>query len=279
MEEYGPLEIAQLVARIEAELVGEQRARASRGGKRFRLSPRAVEGEHELARQTLAQRVLRRQPLELRYDLGMAAEGEVRLQALFETAEPKLVQAPRFQREGAAVGHVAERGPAPERERRAQASRGEPGRPALERVASFAEEALEPPDVELIRLDLQSVPGRPSRERLGAECRTKAGDVDPQRRLGTRRRGAVPEPVDEPVARYRAPRLDEEQGQQCPLPSTADLHCLPVAHRFDRAQHPEVGRRAGTVRHPEQSILAFDPTRKRRSARVGLRSPSTATPG
>ena len=49
-----PLEAAQLLARLQPELVDEQAAPLLVGGERVGLAARAVEGEHQLAAQALA---------------------------------------------------------------------------------------------------------------------------------------------------------------------------------------------------------------------------------
>ena len=62
---HRPLELLQLRARLDAELLDECRPRRLVGGKSFGLPARAVQGEHQLPPQPLPQRMLRDQPLEL----------------------------------------------------------------------------------------------------------------------------------------------------------------------------------------------------------------------
>ena len=54
------------------------------GGERIGLAPRAIEGEHELAPGTFAERIGLDQGLEFADDLEMAPQGEVGLDAALE---------------------------------------------------------------------------------------------------------------------------------------------------------------------------------------------------
>src|SRR4029079_10452321 len=64
------LELAQLAAGLDPELVHERAARVLVGAERLGLAPRAVQRAHELAAQALAQRVLGDQLLELGHDIA-----------------------------------------------------------------------------------------------------------------------------------------------------------------------------------------------------------------
>ena len=58
----------------------------------LRLPSGAVEREHQLATQLLAERVLLHQALQLTDELGMPAAGQVAVDPLLQTAEMKLLQ-------------------------------------------------------------------------------------------------------------------------------------------------------------------------------------------
>ncbi len=68
----GLMEFTQLAARLDAELLHEQPARRLVRGERVGLAARAVEGDHQLAPESLAKRMRRRERLELADDLGVA---------------------------------------------------------------------------------------------------------------------------------------------------------------------------------------------------------------
>jgi hypothetical protein len=81
------LELADPRRRLEPELRIQSGAEVAVGGQRVGVATRAVEREHELLAQALAQRVAPRERLELADEIGMAAECEVYVHALLE-AEP-----------------------------------------------------------------------------------------------------------------------------------------------------------------------------------------------
>ena len=114
------LELAQLPPGLEAQLVDERAPRGAEALQRLRLAARPVEREHLLRAQALAQRVLAHQPFELGHEPGMTPEPEVSLDALFDRREPQLLQARRFVLREPLVRKLAERRPAPQRERRVQ---------------------------------------------------------------------------------------------------------------------------------------------------------------
>ena len=118
--EHQPLEPPQLLARLEPELVGEEGARVAVGGERVGLAPAAVEREHQLAAQALAQRVRGDELLQLGDELGVAAEREVGLDAPLEHGEPLLAQPLRLVARQALELEPLQRLAAPQRERLAQ---------------------------------------------------------------------------------------------------------------------------------------------------------------
>ena len=132
-----PLEPPQLLPRLEPELLVEQAAAGLVDGERLGLAAAAVEREHELAAQALAQRVLADEPLQLGHELRVAAELEVGVDPLLERGEPLLLEAGAL---GACERRVelGERRPAPERERltRAAAAASAGGGPAARATGS-----------------------------------------------------------------------------------------------------------------------------------------------
>ena len=92
MVEDRALELLQRPARVDAELVDEGAAAVLVRGKRFGLPAAAVERQHQLTAQPLAEGVLRDQPLQLADDLRMSPQLEVGLQPLLEAFEPELAE-------------------------------------------------------------------------------------------------------------------------------------------------------------------------------------------
>src|SRR5262249_28789713 len=110
------LETAQRLARLEPELVDEERTPGAVRLERVRLPSGAVEREHELAAQPLAQRIALDQRLELRDEPGVHPERELRLDARLERRQAELCEPCCFGARKRLVD-VRERGTAPECER------------------------------------------------------------------------------------------------------------------------------------------------------------------
>jgi hypothetical protein len=158
--------------------------------ERLGLPPGAVEGEHQLHAEALAERMLGHEPLELRDEIGVAAEREVDVDTFLERRQPQLLETAGLELHEALVGEVGKRRPAPERERPAQLRRGGDEVTVRARRTRFLAEALETLQVELSRLEVQHVPGRPGDEDLtvGAEQLAQPRDVPVQRGRGGLRR-------------------------------------------------------------------------------------------
>ena len=75
------LESLQLVAELEPELLVEVRARVAVGGERVGLAAAAVERQHQLAAETLTERRLGDEPLELGHDLVVTTERKLGVDA------------------------------------------------------------------------------------------------------------------------------------------------------------------------------------------------------
>ena len=114
---------AQLRAGLDADLLHERRARAAVGLQRLRLPPGAIQREHQLPVQALAQRMLGDEPLELADQLAMAPVRELGVDRLRERGQPQLLQPPDLRRRERLVGDVGQRRAPPQRERLARRRR------------------------------------------------------------------------------------------------------------------------------------------------------------
>ena len=85
-------ELPQRGRGLDAEPVDERAARVAVRGERVGLPPFAVQREHELPAQRLAQRVVLHQRLQLAHDLRVAAAGEVGLDALAQAPEAQVLE-------------------------------------------------------------------------------------------------------------------------------------------------------------------------------------------
>ncbi len=85
--------------------------------ERLGLPAGAVQGDHELEPEALAQRMLDHQPLELTDDGAGLPEGESRLDELLQREQPELFQPDRLAARPLQVGELVEGRPPPQRER------------------------------------------------------------------------------------------------------------------------------------------------------------------
>src|SRR4051794_32349495 len=88
-----PLQLLQRGTGIEPRLLSQDGPRAAVHRERVRLPAAAVERQHELSLQLLAKRPLPYERLELRNQLVVPTEGEVRLDPFLERNRPQLLEA------------------------------------------------------------------------------------------------------------------------------------------------------------------------------------------
>ena len=230
-----PLEPAQVLAGLEPELLVEQPAAGLVDGERVRLAPAAVQGEHQLAAQPLAERMSADEPLQLRDELGLPAELEVGVDALLERGEPLLLEARAL---GAREGCVelGERWAAPERERLPEHISGLGRR----LVPSPCDRGLEAIEIQLALADAQQIAARLRDDRVAAERLAQLGDVHLDR--GRRRLGRLlpPELVDQPLTRDGLVRVQKQQGKEAALLRAGDLEAAAVVLDLERSKDPEL---------------------------------------
>jgi hypothetical protein len=191
------------VAGLDAELVDERGAGVPVALERFGLAARAVQREHQLRAEPLVQRVVGDETLQLADELGVAAEGEVGVDAGLERREPQLVQARDLGLQRLLGRQVGERRAAPQRERGAQERGGVLDAAGRRGRAGVGDALLEALEVELARGDAQEVAGAARLEdaaRGGLEQLAQRDDVHLQRLERTVGRGLAPQRVDQPVA-------------------------------------------------------------------------------
>ncbi len=115
----------------------------------------------------------------------------------------------------------------------------------------FLDQQFELLEVERARLDADQVARSLRDDRVAAERLPQLAHVDLERRRGRVRRRAVPELVDQPIARDDPVRVQQQQREQCPLLRAAESHQLAVLRRFERAEDPKLDARgAPSFRSP-----------------------------
>ena len=114
------VELVQLGAGLDPELLDEHLARVAVGLQRVGLAAAAVQREHQLRVQPLAPRVLAGELLELADQLGVAPGGQVGLDAHLHGREALLLQPRDLGRRERRRGELGQRRPAPQLQRLAQ---------------------------------------------------------------------------------------------------------------------------------------------------------------
>jgi hypothetical protein len=94
MAQHRLLQLSQLLSRFQPQLIGKQLVRAPVRSERVCLAFAAVEGEDEVAPETLAKRMLGNEALEFADQLGVEPELKLRLDSAFERFEAQLLEAP-----------------------------------------------------------------------------------------------------------------------------------------------------------------------------------------
>ena len=190
------LEPAQLVARLEAELVGEELPAAAIRIEGLGLPARAVEREHQLRPTAFSQRVLPNESFQLRDHLRVAAELEVGVDPLLERRGAAVLEL-RPLGPGDRIVEIGERRTAPEGECLAQPLGGDVGFAAV----CFLDELREALGIERARLGAHQVARSLRHDRVAPEGLPQLGYVDLECGRGRVGRRPVPELVDQPVPR------------------------------------------------------------------------------
>ena len=114
------LELLQHPAGLKPELLPQQLARLPVDRQRVGLPPSAIQRKHQLPTQPLLQRVRRDQRLELRDQLAIASQRQVRLDPILKRRQPRLLQPPDRGLRKRLVREISQRLPSPQPQRRAK---------------------------------------------------------------------------------------------------------------------------------------------------------------
>ena len=242
LDEHRLLEVAQLVARVEAELVGQDGPDLAQRCQRLGLPSGAGQGERVQRPDAFAERVPRRRLLGRGHDHRVVAEGEQAQDARLLGVEPELVERRPLEDHLRLVGEVGVRVTGPQGEqlldpvhapRDLRAGRPVGARPGGELRGERRERPVEGADLvgEAVRVDVLATERQPVAVVAGqqdpgllpgAEARLEdasyAGEVGVQGAVGAR--GARPRPRPAAPAR-RAGRRCRAGGPARPGPSAA----------------------------------------------------------
>ena len=203
------MELLKCGARLDAELLDKMTARVLVGGERFCLSPRPVQREHQLAAESLAKWVVPDERFHLGDELCVALTLEVGVNAILERGKANLLEARRLVLGERLEREVGERWASPQVECHTELRSAFFRRPGLGSL-DHPSEALE---VELLRRDLQPVPGRCGSHHIGPQCLPELRDEVLQRGGGSRRRALSPQQVDQSVGRDDASGIQQQDCQ------------------------------------------------------------------
>jgi hypothetical protein len=230
VREDPPLERLELLSRLEPELLDEGRARVAVRRERVGLPARAIQRQHQLAREALPQRMRPERRGELPDDLGMPAVGELAPEPPLDGGQAQLLE-PRDLALGEVVEReVVERRTAPQRQRLL--------------VAILVEQRAKAVEVELVRFDAQQVARRPRLEPAVAEQPAQPRHVAVQRRHRGGRRRLAPQRVEEPVLGDDLVRAQQQVAEQRALTPALDRERTALLHDLQRAQDPELDARS-----------------------------------
>ena len=233
---------AQLGAGLDADLLHQRGPGLTVGSERVGLAARAVQREHPLRMQLLAQRLVQHQRLQLSYNVAMAARIQVDVDRQLHGRQPQLLQPPDLGGGERLTGDVIER-------------RATPQGQCLTRP-SACDEPLEACDVELVGAEPQLVPV-PAREDLLAvagrgQRLAQLRHMELHELRGRRRRPLAPQRVDQAIGRDGRAGMERQHRQQRPRLARAnsdrplidaglhgsqesDVHCASLCRHYARA--------------------------------------------
>ncbi len=228
VHEHRPLQPLQRATGLEPELLHEHLARLVVDAQRLGLAARAVEGDHELGPESLAQRMLRDERLQFRDELGVPAGRKLRLDPILGRGQTQLLEPRRLGPRKGRVAEVHERRPAPEADRVPQLLRCLRRRATSKVGPRLLDHSLEPIGVQLLGLDAEQVARAASDEQIGLQQLAQLRDAVLDDLPGRWRRIALPELVDQAIARDDLVCMQEEDRQQLSLARAAQRH-LPIS--------------------------------------------------
>ena len=231
------MQAAQLGAGLHADRLHERRACVPIGLQRLRLPARAIQREHLLRAQSLAQRLIRDQRPQLAENLPVATSGEVGVDRHLGRLQPQLLQPPDLGARERLIRHVGQRAAAPQRQRRPCFSVRRPV--GLHRRG---DQPLEPGRIDPIDREPELVAAAAGQDlrRAAAQQLAQLGHVE-LHHLGRRRRGPLaPQSLTQPIGRHGLVDLQREHRQHGALLRRTERYRPAVKARLDRPEKTDV---------------------------------------
>jgi hypothetical protein len=226
------VEAPQLGARLEPHLVEQDPTGMPERLQRVRLPAAAVQGEHPLAVQPLAQRVLADQVVDVDDHRLVVPGGERDIDLGLARPQPQILQPPDLGRGERLVGEIIQRRPPPQRERLAH----------VRAVLARGQEALEPQRIDRIRVHTQLI-AAPARDDL----RARAGKLLAQLRdehlhglVRGRGRPLPPQPFDQAVGGDRGVGIEGQDREQRAWLGAPERDGLTIVGGLDEAEKADL---------------------------------------
>jgi hypothetical protein len=223
LAEYPGLQVLQGRTRLDAELLHQGVSGPSVRLQSLGLATRPVQGQHDLGPQALPVGMLGDEGAELAHHLGVAPRGQVGLDTVLHGGQTKLLQTGDPGLSEWLVGELGQGRASPQ----AQGFPQDPGRfggiTRRQGPEPLGPETLEPAGIEVAILDLQDVPGCSGHQAGTLRAKSPAEPV--HRGLegvgGPAPLVFAPQLLHQAVGGDHLPGVDEEDGQQPPLPRSA----------------------------------------------------------
>jgi hypothetical protein len=271
LAKYRLLKLLQRPSRVQSQLLHQRASRFAVGLQRFGLTAAAVQREHQLTAQPLAQRMAENEQLELAHGLGVAAERELRVKPILKCSRAQLPEGSRLARGPLLVSEIAERLATPQRQRLPE-RHDRPLRLAArqQRTPRFGQRS-KAEQVDPLRRNPQLVPGGHRHQNLRAERPAQPRDIALQRRRRAPGRLLPPHIVDQTIAGDNTVGVQQQQRQHRALTRATHLDRRPRRQHLHRPQKLELH----ITRHPAVTV---DPKDSRRQPNRG-EPPSRAARG
>ena len=254
LPQHRSLELAQLLAGLDAQLLRQYRPGPAVRGQRIGLPPAPVQREHQKPPQPLAERIPGHQALQLPGNLRGQPQLDIGLDPALHRHQPKLLQPGALPGQSLHIGHVGKRAAPPQPQRLPEP--GGRGRrlPVLQRLPARPGQPLEPVGVQLTRSRRQGVTAAPRDQRgIRAHQRAQPGQMRPQRPGRSRRRRGPPQILGQPLRRNHPSPRYQQQREHC-APFRAAQRKLPAIP--DRLHRPEDAELDHLASRPRELITS-----------------------
>jgi hypothetical protein len=237
-------------------LLHEYLAAASVAGEGIGLAPGAVEREHQLAAQSIPERMCRDQQLELCQHLAVVAELEVRRDALLDALQSQLVQPVcRLACEGL-DGQVGERWPSPQGKRPTEQRSRQPRAALGEGAPAVSEQRFEALRIQLALLDAEHVSRAPRHEPTRRQKATNIRDIQTQHTRRRIRRIVYPTTPRSAHPRHHRARPQKQRRKQSALSRRGQPDGRSADYNLQRAKHKKLHWRPPSPRAYADSMRA-----------------------